>query len=285
MSNLNGKNVVLMVIFPKNGSLMPMGCLYNAIEYFIEIYRHNPDIHLVLYKSHRFTASVTKIIRDIIEFRYDISDYSFMDNVVVVDNLTILLLHNKFNKILSMCSSTHKAFKVSPVRANKVIIIPGYTDKEHYYQSDTIDVKYYSEMPFCKHDVPYKMKMLFNSFRSFESYENNLYVNHPYSDISKNKYAMRVLESFDKPRLVKNDKFIYDLHRHFNEYVYIKSDVWFDPSPRLFHESKFYGKPYHYFNECGVKDGSWYRYYGSLDENISDRDLSGDDEIVQLMSD
>jgi len=312
--NFDDKNIIIFgLVFDCAHNIIPMGSLYDSIEYFLEIREQNPDVQLLFYiipTSKLFFQSLDKNkqhvgnsyvdfsipaitlltikdqLRNIIDGKYLIDDYSFMDNIHLIE-LTKLFLRNNPNKILTLDLSTPRKFKMFLARAQtEVLIVPEWTKNEYYYQSKINNVNYYTEMPFCKCDVPYKMKFAFKRLRSIpKELPNKLYINYPQMSFPFTDPQINgIINNYNKEVLIKEGNFFFDLHERFNEYIYFQSVKWFDPHPKLFHECKFYGKPYHYYNLNNVKDGSYYRYRDSLTESISERELTKDDVIVQKMS-
>jgi len=300
MSNgFDDDNVVIFgLVIDHKCNVIPMGSLYDSIEYFLKIYETNKDIKLLFHlipntgfvdrgsTYKRFVSSfdfILKQVRDIIEGKYYISDFLFFDNIHIVD-IKHLFMNNRLNKILTIDLTSPQLFKSFIARSREVYIIPEWTKREYFYQSKRNNVTYYTEMPFCYCDVPYRMKFDFDRYKPIDKYENKLYVNYPKLNPFDELKIKNEIDKFDKDVLVKEDQFFYDLHLHFNEYVYFQSVKWFDPHPKLFHECKFYNKPYHYFNFNNVKDGSYYRYKWSLTDKLSDLQLTKDDIIVKIMS-
>ena len=295
----NDKNVILFgLCVGPNNSITPMGSLYDALEYFMQIYEVNPDIRLLFYiirtkgilggvRENDFAIYSQDLmfdqLRHIIDGKYDITDYSFMENIHIV-NFKKLFLGNKMNKVMTIDLITPHWMKHFMCRANECIILPEWTDERYYYTSKVTKVTYYTEMHFCHSDVPYRMKMAFDKFKKIDSYGDKLYVNYPRLKIEDNPQAVEFIKNSGKEQLVKDDHFFYDLHERFDEYAYFKSEDWYDPHPRLFHECKWYDKAYRYFNPQGVQDGSYHRYHDSLTESIDDRMLTKDDIIVKLMA-
>jgi len=284
------KNIILFgLVLDAESNITPMGSLYDALEYFMFIYKHNKDVHLIfnIIKINRYVKdvkieSIKNEIVKIINGKYDISDYSFMGNVHVL-NLKDLFFKNKPNIVMTVDLTMPFGFKNFMCRAKEVIIIPEYTTSMYYYKSKKNKVTYFTEMSFCYSDVPYKMKIDFESHKKIDKFDNKLYVNYPKYDAKNRPEVLDFACDIGKELLIKEDRYFYDLHERFDEYVYFQSDRWFDPHPRLFHECKLYNKPYHY-KSIGVKDGSYYRYKDSLAENLSDRQLTKDDIIVKMMS-
>lgn len=300
MKNFDGINAIIFgLVIDMNDNIVPMGSLYDSLEYLMKIYETNKDIHLIFHllsregrRSHDFLMNsnannLEKIkdkIRLILDGKYLIDDYGFIDNIHIVD-LKKLFWNNHLNKILTIDLSTPRNFKRFIARANEIFIIPELTKPTHFYQSKVNKVTYFTEMPFCHCDVEYKMKFDFDRLKPIDSFQEKLYVNYPKLNINDDQRILNEIQKINKPLLIKENQFLYDLHNHFDEYVYFQSNAWFDPHPKLFHECKYYNKPYHYFNWRGVKDGAYYRYYDSLTENLNDRQINKDDIIVQRMSD
>lgn len=312
------KNVIIFgLVFDSKHDIVPMGSLYDSLEYFMKIYENNNDIRLLFYiiptgglfdqvmfrkkqhgvkpvdyvdfkVSHINIDLIKKQLLNIIDGKYIIDDYFFMDNIHLI-TLTKFFIRNNPNKILTIDLSTPRKFKLFLARAKtEILIIPEWTDPvEYFYQSEVNKVTYYTEMPFCHCDVPYRMKFDFERYKPLDDdIPEKIYINYPKMTYPyDNERVNTVISNFGKEVLIKEDQFLYDLHNHFYEYVYFQSDKWFDPHPKLFHECKYYNKPYYYYNWKHVKDGSYYRYRSSLTDNLSDLQLTKDDIIVKRMCD
>lgn len=279
----NGKNVIIFsIVTEANDEIKMMGSLFDSIEYYAEILKYNPDVHLLLAPFHTCNhEKVLNQLKDIIDQRYNY-DFDLMKNIGFI-NLKNNFLKYHFNNVVTFDLGSPRQFKKFFVRANNVFIVSELTSDDYFYKSKINKVTYFSEMPFCYSDVPYKMKMAFQHFKHFDSFKNNLYINYPKADYLEDEKITNVVNFYNKPILVKDAKPLYDLHKHFDEYIYFQSDAWFDTHPRLFHESKFYKKSYMYYNYSNVKDGAYYRYYDSIQEPLKMRELTKDDEIVQRM--
>jgi len=275
-----------------------MGSLFDAIEYFLIIQQFNKDFKILLspfyvgaYKQ-EFKRNSNLSLNDhllsevfkIINARYIIDDPSCFDNIEIIDLNKLILTHD-FNKVLLLDMATPKKLKKSFIRAKEVHIITELTTEEYFYTSKHNKVVYHTEMPFCYSDIPYTIKFAFDLYKPINKFKESLYVNYPKKDPLKEEQIKELVLSFNKPLFSKNyQENFYNLHELFNEYVYIKSDAWFDTHPRLFHECKFYGKPFYYHNFLNVKDGSYYRYYAAKEESWKDRNLDKNDTIVKIMS-
>lgn len=275
-----------------------MGSLYDSLEYFIKIYENNKDVHLVFHllsrggvindkemykRNHKNPEKIFSQIKKILDGKYFIDDYSFFDNIHIVD-LYRFFFTTQLNKILTIDLATPGKFKNFIANGKEILIIPEWTSYQYFYQSKVNKVTYYTEMPFCHCDVPYRMKFDFERCKPVDTFKDKLYINYPQLNPFKVLKISDEINKVNKEILVKEDNFFYDLHFHFNEYMYFQSDAWFDPHPKLFHECKYYNKPYHYFNWKNVKDGAYYRYHMSLDDKLSDLQLTNDDIIIKKMS-
>jgi hypothetical protein len=294
----NDKNAVIFGISltPENLEIVPMGSLYDSLEYFMKIYETNKDVQLLFHLSIHYVGNreifkrlngkfdfLYEQLKKIIDGKYDIDDYSFFDNIHFID-IKELFWNNNLNKILTIDLMTPRLFKEIFARAkSEILIISELTSDSYFYRSKANKVTYYTEMPFCYCDVPYRIKFDFEKWKPISHFDNKLYVNYPKKNPLQEPKILIELNKFKKEILVKENQFLYDLHAHFNEYVYFQSDKWFDTHPKLFHESKFYNKPYHYFNWKNVKDGAYYRYKWSLDDNLKDLQLDNNDIIIKKM--
>ena len=283
--DFHGKNVIIFSICCDKNGIVLMGSLFDSLEYFVKIYESNPEILLLLnpiyIQSQSTEQSILQQLTELINARYCFSDKSFLNNIHFID-IKRLFFDYVFNKILVMDLATPERFIKYYIRAKEIIILPEWTDKKHLYQSVHNKVTYYTEMPFCYCNVPYKMKFLFEQYKQFDEFDDALYINYPKLNYKDDREKLQIINKYKKPVMVKDEKVHYDLHKRFNEYVYFQSPLWFDPHPKLFHENKFYKKPYKYYNN-NVKDGSYYRYHDSINEKLSDRELSKDDIIVKEM--
>ena len=278
-------NVILYNLLYERDEIVPTGSLYDTLEYFMEIYEHNKDVKLLInllpFNKRVPLEHVLSELQEIVFEKYDISNDDFLNNIELFDFRKVFIEH-EFEKVLTLDLVSPKFMKQYMIRAKEILIVPELMDSEHTYLSKHNNVEYFAEMPFC-HGTPYKMKMAFSKFRKQDQFLGNLYVNYPKGDWTRNDYASEIVNQFDMHMLTKGNKFYKNLHYHFSHYVYFKTLYWHDPHPRLFHECKFYEKPYWYYNEsCGM-DGSYYRFEDSIEEPLSSRELTKDDEIVQRM--
>jgi len=258
------------------GNAVITGALIDTFEYFLQIYEDNREFKLVFLNcSPEHLKSITNVIED----RYILDNVEdFKKNIVCI---TIKdLMRMKFEKVLVVDFMTIKQTR-GLLRSNEMIVITeGLTNiPEFFYSKDLNNVTYYSEMPFEYTDILYRMKCLFNRFKPLKDVKEGIYINSPRN---KDFSFVKNLQLPDKPIIYKERRHLDNLFEHFDTYVYYHADKWFDPHPRLFHECYFYGKDILYFNEPGIKDGSYYRYNDLMDTGLKDRYLSKDDEVVKL---
>jgi len=258
------------------------GTLMDVIEYFTFSHNYNPDLRLIVLASGNF-LKIKEMICNTVKFRYHQEDilnamYIFPKSLFyrialsirfrklfVFDLLTVLLL---------------KQLKIFP--SKQIFYITEYTTEKYFLKSKFSKITYVTEMPFCKADIKYRLKFFFDIFPKYKNFDNKLYVNYPLGDISNVKYLIHTSKEILEKQ-ISSDKVDYNIHKKFNEYLYIKSPFWFDTHPRLFHESEFYGKKYSYINRSNIKDGSWYRYYDLKENGLKNRNMSKDDYLINEM--
>jgi len=298
MNIYDDKNAVIfgVSLTPRDLEIVPMGSLYDSLEYFMKIYEYNKDVFLLLHLSIHYDGItdifkqlngkfdfIYKQLKVIIKSKYNISDYSFFNNIHIVD-LKKVFWTNHLRKILTLDLMSPRFFNEFIARAKDgVFIVSELTSPEYFYKSKINQVTYYSEMPFCYSDIDYRLKYDFEKWKPINSFKKQLYINYPKQDPFKNPKIKDIINSFNKSVLIKEKQFLYDLHKHFDEYLYFQSNKWFDTHPKLFHECKYYNKPYHYYNWKGIKDGAYYRYKYSLDDDLKKLQLSKNDPIIQRM--
>lgn len=275
-----------------------VGSLFDAIEYYLIIREYNKDFKLfispfyvgenkLLHKKNNPIGTCESIIlntiKDIVDAKYDVNDDTYLDNIEIIDLNKIILTHS-FDKLLLLDMATPRKIKKSFVRAKEVHILTEKTTEEYFYTSKHNKVIYHTEMPFCYSDISYNMKFAYDLFKPINNFKNTLYVNYAKKDYKLEPELVELVNSYNKPIFEKiYGQNHYNLHELFDEYVYIKSDRWFDTHPRLFHECKFYGKQFYYHNFLNIKDGSYYRYHAAKEESWKERNLTKNDSIVMEM--
>jgi len=265
-----------VILFASSDNYLRLyGSLFDAYEYFSFAVRFNPDLKMWF---STLNLRVKSEVKQALKQRYTdtVTDkISFMN----ISEVFRKLLTTKIRKLFFFDLSSLRILQQVPCQCQKIFYVTEFTSKD--FLLNRKNVVYCSEMPFCRTDMKIRMRFFFETYRKFSEFENNLYVNYPKGKLEEVK---DIIESVSKkPVLFKENKALYDLHKHFDEYLYVKSPYWFDPHPRLFHESKFYGKAYHYVNNLNVKDGSYYRYLDSIENDISTRDMTTDDNLIQEM--
>ena len=267
------KNVVLFYIYKP---LEITGSTINAIEYFLAIFEHNPDIKLVLVNG-------DEIVRDMFinlaESRYDIDDLDYKDSIVCLPK--IKLLRERFDKVLVIDYETIRETRLLLIRANQLIVIQEkHTNKEEYTfdEINSKDIILYGEMPWQVKDIQYRMKMLFHRFKMLKKVARTVYVNSPRN---KDYSFLKKLDLPYKPIIYKSRKHLENMFEYFDTYLYYHANTWFDPHPRLFHECLFYNKKIIYENPYRIKDGSFYRFNDMIQYGLQSRILNKNDEVVR----
>lgn len=252
-----------------NGSLM------NAFEYYIAILEHNPDIHLYMLDC---SDLLLEQIKSVYRNRYVLDDLDWEKNIVNLETKG-QLIKQKFDKVLVLDFCTINIIR-GLFNSEKVVVIQELHtwDKDYQFSKKLYDVTYYGEMPFVYKDHEYRMKMLFHRFRPIRKADKAIFLNNQRGGTLR---FLKKIQLPDKPIIMKTPNHRTNLFELYDTYVYYHSGTWFDPHPRLFHESYFYGKDIIYFNPGHDIDGSWYRFYDVRENGLKDRFFSKEDKIIQ----
>jgi hypothetical protein len=284
------KNAILFYITP---TFRLTGSTINAIEYFLAGYEHNPDLKLYLIhgsKKANYRRKILKLIHD----RYDMTgdldqNHPIMDAYHNIEYLSRWKVpHCKFDTVLILDYMTIHFMK-GILRANKILVISEkYTDLPQYFLSKSLyNVEYYGEMPFHYKDHDYRMKCLFKRYKNLgKDVQKGTYVNSPKNEdiIYKIDRLREVYIHLPTPFIFKSKvEHEENLFNKFTHYLYYHADKYFDPHPRLFLECRFYNKIITYVNLNEIKDGSWYRYYDGCENNLHNRSLNENDEIIRQL--
>jgi hypothetical protein len=253
------------------------GSFFDSLEYFLFAQQYNKELEYYIFIDKK---SIKQKILDVIKYRYipiNINWDKF--HIVHYNYYKREFILKKIKKLFFFDMISLKFLKYMIPNVEKIYYITELTYPESFklHYKRTI---YCSEMPFCYADKKIKLKFFFDIYKNFNEIKNNILVSYPNGDLEEVK---DIIGNIKKPILEKNNNFFPDIHKHFNEYLYIKSPYWFDTHPRLFHECYFYGKKYHYINTLRIKDGSWYRYYDLQENGLKDRIMNKDDWLIQEM--
>ena len=250
------------------------GSLIDAFEYYIKILENNPDFHLILINEINYPNTL-----NIFENRYSLNDINYKANIIILRRSDLLRM--SFEKVLILDYATIEQTK-GIIKADKIIVISElYTDnQDHFYDKTIYNVTYYGEMPFVYKDITYKMKILFDRFRTIKESKLGYYINSPGNGDRTFITGLDIDNSL--PDYFKQHNHTPNFFELFHCYIYYHAGSYFDPHPRLFLECQFYGKEVQYYNPFNIKDGSYYRYKDSLIEELDGRNLTNNDEIVRL---
>lgn len=245
------------------------GVVINCLEYFFTIYEQNPEIKLYILNANE---NIRQELIELSENRYYLDDLKFwQENFIPIKYSKII--REKFNKVLVVDYETvNKTCNL--LRADEIIQI----QEDDNYKFPHEKVKIFGEMPFHYKDVQYKMKMMFSRYRNIKKSKEGIYVNSPRN---RNWDFLKYIDLPDKPIVYKERSHLDNMFEQFDTYLYWHANTWFDPHPRLFHESYYYGKKIMYYNHPKVKDGGWYRYHDMLENGLAGRILTKNDEIVR----
>lgn len=259
------------------------GGVLDFIEFYLCMLEQNSDVKMLIINYNQgFRKALTELIYD----RYDVSGLDFEKNIIGIDCRDLLRI--KFNRLLvhdygtiykvrglvNIINNESKIFVVSELHTDN----PKYVIDKSLYPEDC--VVYYGEMPFVYKDVHYNHKFLFSRYKPLQRVDSAIFLHSPNS----NDYGFikNYKSIFGNRRIVfKTSKHKNNLFELFDTFVYFHADKWFDPRPRLMHECFFYGKEIVYINEPGCVDGSHFRYNDLMNNGISNRYLTKDDEIVR----
>jgi hypothetical protein len=275
------------VIFYAFKPLKISGATINALEYFFGILEHNSEIKFVIVNGDETTK---KELINLAENRYYLEDLDYKNNIICISNPA--LIRHKFDKALVVDFEAIYRTKYT-LNARKIIVIQEklghndivdygtdrkYFDKIGYEKTDYQDVVIYGEMPYQAVDHKYRMKMLFSRYKKLNFSTPGYYINSPKNN---NFNFLKTLNLDEKPHIYKDRIHLNNMFEYFDEYIYWHAGLWFDPSPRLFHECYFYDKKIHYPNFPVWKDGSYYRWIDVMLYGIKDRYITKNDEIIK----
>jgi len=267
-------NALLFVFFSRKLT----GSIFNAFEYYLTTLESNPSFCLYFVN---ISNRDLEYLYSVFENRYDLEGIDYKKNIISVSYKKITHLTFKLNKVLVLDYGTVLSLK-KIIIPKEIIVICEKTELEEYrFSLKKPKITYYGEMPFQYRDIPYRMKLGFKWFKKLKHVKEGVYINSPFNnDFS---FLKNIPLPKNKPIIFKKDEHLDNLFEHFDEYIYYHADKWFDPHPRLFLESAFYGKKITYYNNFGIKDGSYYRYKDLMENGLKDRTLSKDDEIIKLL--
>ena len=268
---------------------MTNGYIIDSYEYFVAMKELGCNIKMgLLNSSSRQFSELSQIIDD----RYDLPK-SYMDDIYPITKIDLMM--EDYDNVLLPSANIDTLKHINQfIKQKNVYTILGQDE-----QFDNVQI--FNEFPFHG-DINYKMKFLLHRFKKLDYCESFAYTNF----INKLKFtelelqrAIDLLKTNQKllvsvknyqqiPFLKDYKKYVEVIIGHptnffslFDTYIYIHNGHYFDPSPRLFVESKFYNKDIIYINDYDIKDGSYYRYHDVMTNGINDRYFTKDDPLIQ----
>jgi hypothetical protein len=273
MNSVYIEKAIIFYIFQPS---MITGSLINVLEYFLQAFEDNKNIKLIFIDAEK---------NDFKEFTRIITNRYIIDNKIQHFEKNFIrimwpeLINFSFGTSLILDLGTMYKVK-DKIKSEKLIVITEkYAEDDRFFINHP-NIQYYGEMPFQHKDIDYKMKILFSRYKPLRFVKEGIYVNSPNNtDFS----FLKDLQLPNKPILFKQRSHVENFFEYFDTYLYWHAGKWFDPTPRLFLECSFYDKQILYFNDYGVKDGSYYRIQDLLENGLNNRCLDNNDEIISQL--
>lgn len=256
------------------------GAIYDSIEYAYVLSKFGKTKLTIYIRGNNISAEIAnKVIPK--KYTLDINNLPF--DIEYRKNITID--KNQYKSVLFIDSMS---VEILPIyMARKYFIYADYIPNALYLYRKVCDLKNvytFNEMPFFPSPVNYKFKMGYDIFKTYDRLENNTLIS------SKEVTSTQILH---KTEFVNNDTNeivhftwpIEDFNQKFNRYQYYSKN-YFDPRPRIFHECAFYGiKNSDIIRKTDIemKDGAYYKLMSLYDEGYECRNLTVDDELIQMM--
>ena len=254
------------------------GSLINAFEYFLAAYEHNPEVKLILINSNETNRQY--YIKMMYE-RYELDDLKGFENNIIAGHRSMLVKQEY--DVVAICANAHTIKHTKGILRTKTIIVISdrfLDNPDFFFGKDKYNVIYYGEMPFQYKDYQYNLKMLFDRYKPLPYVNDNIYIHSPRND---DRSFLSEIKLPDKPIIFRDTTHVENFFCNFSTFVYYHAHKWFDLTPRLMHESYFYGKQIYYFNRWGLKDGSFYRYCDLMEHGLKNRILNRNDEVVNWL--
>lgn len=269
---------------------MTNGYIIDSYEYYVAMKELGCNVKMGLLNS---TSKQIIELVNMIGDRYSLPN-DYIDDIYPISQLDLITAD--FKNVLLPSANPDTLIRIKPFLSGKRI----YTILGQEKQFSDINI--FNEFPFHG-DINYKMKFLLHRFKLIENSENFAYTNfinklkftenelHKAIDLLKpNQRLLVSVKNLQQIPFLRNYKnYVEPIigHPHnffslFNTYIYIHNGYYFDPSPRLFVESKFYNKDIIYVNDYDIKDGSYYRYHDVMNNGIEHRYFTNDDPIIKM---
>lgn len=249
------------------------GTIFNVFEYYLTILEHNPDIKLIMVNG---PDDIWDTYSAIYEDRYYLDGIDYRKGMLVMNYDEFKRIN--FDKVLVLDFGSIPIINTY-INSKEIIVVSElHTDNPVYMFKKNQNAIYYGEMPFVYKDIDYRMKLGFDRFKTVNQCDEAIFVS---SRAEKRVIKEKLKLLPNKPVYQKSMEHLFGFFTKWDEMLYIRTDKWYDPHPRIFLECAFYGKKMHYFNDENVKDGGWYRWKDVQENGIKDRTLSKEDEIIR----
>lgn len=202
-------------------------------------------------------------IKDFIKQKYKNIDDRCFDYMIYVD----IKKPYRFNKILFFDYYSLIYTEESCILGRKLYALSGSTFKS------SRNVKYYIEYNHLKPDgldLNYKSKFRFDLLRDIDKHDRKTLVT-----------SHDCVLKLRRPNFIQRKSFVSPLfYDKFDRVIYIQNKDSIDIKPRLFHECRYFKIKVKFISK-DIKDGAYYRYNEAKSENIYQRQLRYNDEIIQ----
>lgn len=264
------------------------GGTYDAIEY-AHVLSKLGSTNLIMYRlkdcvfgRNDNLEELKQSILDVIHKKYTIDKPRF--NIIIRKGNAID--RNIYKSILAVDSVVINRIPVFLFDKAFILADPYMSNINNFHRIKRLKNVYtYNEMPFFPSHVNYKFKFAFDIYKKYDELENNTLISYKNDKEPYNKHITKFINN-DTGETIQYKWPIEDFHQKFNKYVYHNID-YFDPRPRIFHESYFYGIKLNNIVR-NIKnenyDGAYYRLKDLYEKGIENRYLTIDDELIQQMN-
>ena len=282
MENFLNCNYKYGVIHEYNGI---NGGLYDAIEYAYMLSNIDSTNLIIINNRTDITSNgVKEVIEKLIEFKYTIK-MSDLD-IIFYDRYKNKISRNRYESLLFIDSGVVRYIPLYV--AKKYCILADYipfTIPLYYNKVKNMPNVYtFNEMPYFPADINYKFKFAFNIYKQYNKLENNTLISYK-GQQAGTLHITKFINNDTKDELYFKWP-INNFNQKFNRYEVYSLPDWFDPRPRIYVESIFYGISLdnivrHIDNEN--YDGAYYRLKDIKENGIEHRRLNMNDEVIKTM--
>lgn len=260
------------------------GATYDAIEYAYTLNTIGKT-KLIIHCGNMNTIPdkfIKEMIIDIIYKKYKVVDIQFEIETKRIINID----RNIYKSLLFVDADILK--KLPFYKADKYVILADFYIPNLYIYKKICklpNVYTFNEMPEFPAPVNYKFKFAFDIYKTFDKLEDNTLISTKGFNEIGYMHKMEFINNKTKQKIEFKEKPIQNFHSHFNRYEYNNIN-YFDPRPKIFHESFFYGiKIENMIRNIKEEnyDGAYYRLLDLKENGLEGRYLDINDEAIQMM--